>query len=90
MQEVKPDTYNFIIPDSLNTMKIEVNKLRKTRANFKNSALITMSQATKAGDMRGSYDIVHDSDIVVKVTHGVAETIKNRFKEIGMKFQVFR
>jgi hypothetical protein len=37
----------------------------------------------------GSYEIVHDSDIAVKVEMGVASTTKNRFKEKGMTLNVF-
>lgn len=40
--------------------------------------------------MRGSYEIVHDSDIEVDVVKGIAETNKNRFKEKGMIFEVFK
>jgi hypothetical protein len=39
--------------------------------------------------MRGSYEIVHECDIAVKVENGVATTTKNRIKEKGMEFSVF-
>jgi hypothetical protein len=45
-------------------------------------------QLTKNGKMRGSYEILHDCDIAVKVENGVATTTKNRFKEKGMEFSV--
>ena len=38
-----------------------------------NSALITISQSTKDGKMRGSYEIIHDSDIAVAASGGIAE-----------------
>ena len=39
--------------------------------------------------MRGSYEIVYDSDIAVKVENGIATTTKNRFKEMGVSLEVF-
>ena len=38
---------------------------------------------------RCSYQIIHDSDMAVQVTNGIAVTTKNRFKEKGMEFDVF-
>jgi len=82
-------SYNFIFIDSLNTMKIDATKLKSIKEIFKGSAFITISQATKDGNMRGSYEIVHDADIAVKVEEGLATTIKNRFKHTGKVFSVF-
>ena len=70
-------------------MKIDADKMKKIRIRYKNSALITISQSTKDGKMRGSYEIVHDCDIAVKVDNGIATTTKNRFMEKGMTFNVF-
>jgi predicted ATP-dependent serine protease len=70
-------------------MKIDADKMKKIRERYKNSALITISQSTKDGKMRGSYEIVHDCDIAVKVENGVASTTKNRFKEKGLTLSVF-
>jgi hypothetical protein len=88
--EIKRGGYRFVFIDSLDTMKIGPDMLRQIKQTFKNIGLITISQATKGGDIRGSYEIVHDSDIVVKVTEGIAETTKNRFYGIDKKFNVFR
>jgi len=89
IKEVPPESYNFIFIDSLNNMKIDADKMKKIREWYKNSALITISQSTKDGKMRGSYEIVHDSDIAVKVENGIATTTKNRFKEKEMTLAVF-
>lgn len=70
-------------------MKIDADKMKKLREHYKKSALITMSQSTKDGKMRGSCEIVHDSDMAVRVENGVANTTKNRFKEKDMKLKVF-
>ena len=88
-REVPQEAYNFIFIDSLDTMKIDADKMKKIRELYKNSALITISQSTKDGKMRGSYEIVHDCDIAVKVENGIATTTKNRFKEKGMTLNVF-
>jgi len=70
-------------------MRIDSDGMKKLRDRYKDSALITISQSTKDGKMRGSYEIVHDADIAVKVENGIATTTKNRFKEKGMGFTVF-
>jgi predicted ATP-dependent serine protease len=90
LNEIKPNSFNFIFIDSLDNMRIGAQELKELRKLFINSALITISQSTKDGKMRGSYEIVHDSDIAIGVSNGVAETIKNRFEEKGTKFVIFR
>jgi hypothetical protein len=60
------------------------------RGHCKNSALITISQATKNGKMRNSCEIVHDSDRELDVVKGIAETNKNKFKEKGIIFEVIK
>ena len=81
--------FNFIFLDSLDTLGIDAVKLRELRALFPDSAFITISQSTKAGGMRGSNEILHDSDMAVQVHDGIATTTKNRFKKSGMEFRVF-
>jgi hypothetical protein len=89
VNEVKSNTFNFIFIDSLDNMRIGALKLKELRKLYINSALITISQSTKDGKMRGSYEIVHDSDVAVAVSNGIAETVKNRFLEKGGKFEIF-
>lgn len=84
-----PNKYHFIIIDSLNNMGIDPEVMRAIRNKFKQSGIIAICQSTKDGKMRGSYEIVHDSDIAVKVVNGIAITSKNRFKEKNMEFDVF-
>ena len=88
--EVKPNIYNFIFIDSLDNMRIGPNEMKELRKLFHNSALITISQSTKDGKMRGSYEIVHDSDIAVSVSNGIATTTKNRFLEKGRTYEIFK
>ena len=88
-KEIGVDDFHFIFIDSLSNMRIDAENLKQLRERYKNSALITILQATKDGNMRGSYVIIHDADIEVKVTNGLAVTHKNRFKEKHKEFKVF-
>ncbi len=89
IREIPQEKFHFIFIDSLDNMRIDAEKLKQLREHYKNSALITISQATKDGKMRGSNEISHDSDIVVMVSDGVAQTEKNRFLEKGKTFEIF-
>ena len=71
LREVTCLTYNFVFFDSLDYLKIDAAKMNFIWAHYKNSALITISQATKDGKMCGSYEIVYDSDIEVNVAKGL-------------------
>ena len=90
IREVPVNAYNFIFIDSLDTMKIGAAKLKEIKRRYANSALVTISQSTKGGEVRGSYELIHDCDVTVMVTDGVAETTKNRFKEKGTAYAVFQ
>lgn len=87
--EIIPDAYDFIFIDSLDTMKIKPRDMKELRLRHPESAFITISQNTKAGQIRGSYELVHDADIAIKVVNGVAVTEKNRFKQMNVSYTVF-
>ena len=89
LAEIEPNTFNFIFIDSLDNMRINAVDMKEIKTNYANSALITISQSTKDGKMRGSLEIIHDADISIAVSNGVAETTKNRFLEKGKKFNIF-
>jgi predicted ATP-dependent serine protease len=89
VRNINPSRYRFILLDSLDTLKISVEQLRELKLMYKDSAFITISQVTKSGNARGSYQVMHDADIIVEVTEGVAVTIKNRFLATGMAYRVF-
>jgi hypothetical protein len=88
-EEIQPDTFHFIFIDSLDTLKIDPTRMRELMELYQNSALITISQSTKDGKMRGSNEIAHDADIVIAVENGLAITTKNRFKERGKEYPIF-
>jgi hypothetical protein len=89
IKELKEYNYHFVFIDSLDTLKIGPDEMKQLRQTFPEKAFITISQSTKDGKMRGSYEIIHDSDIVIQVTDGMATTTKNRFLERGKIFKVF-
>ncbi len=89
IKNIQIEKFNFIFIDSLDNMRIDAEKMKKIREHYKNSALITISQSTKDGKVRGSQELVHDCDISVVVENGIAKTNKNRFKEKWMVFEVF-
>ncbi len=89
VNNIPVDKYNFIFIDSLDNMRIDAEKMKKLRERYKDSALITISQSTKEGKMKGSQELVHDCDMSVVVENGVAKTDKNRFKEKWMVYEVF-
>lgn len=84
-----PNRYHFIVIDSVNNMDIDPDMMKAIRNKFKQSGIIAICQSTKDGKIRGSYQIVHDSDMAVKVVNGLAVTTKNRFKEKHQEFDVF-
>lgn len=89
VNNIPVDLYNFIFVDSLDNMRIDADKMKRMRERYKDSALITISQSTKEGKVRGSQELVHDCDISVSVENGIAKTEKNRFKEKWMTYEVF-
>jgi hypothetical protein len=88
--ELKKNAYHFIFIDSLDTLKIGPDEMKQLRQMLPNNAFITISQSTKDGNMRGSNEIKHDSDIVIQVADGMATTTKNRFLERDRVFEVFK
>lgn len=87
--EIENNKFHFIFIDSLDTLRIDAVKLRELREHYPQSAFITISQSTKDGKMRGSQEIIHDTDIAAKVEDGMAITTKNRYHPRGTEFQVF-
>jgi site-specific DNA-cytosine methylase len=88
---VPKQKYQFIFIDSLNTMKITVEELRRLRNLHSESAIITICQSTKGGLLRGSNELIHDCDIHIIVEDGIAKTSKNRFAVTGeYEYPVFK
>lgn len=84
-----PNEFHFIFIDSLDTLKIDKFRLKALKEHYSDSSFVTISQSTKTGQMRGSLEIMHDNDVMIKVVKGVAITEKNRFHRTGQEFKVF-
>ncbi len=87
--EVNPNMYNFIFIDSLNVLHIDIEDLHELHKRYQGAAMITVSQSTKDGKIRGSQEIVHVCDIAIDVTNGVARTTKNRFQATPKELEIF-
>jgi len=74
--------YDFIFIDSVNFINISPEQIREMKHNNRNLSLITIQQATKDGDFRGSQEYAHDSDSIVKIADGIA-TQQGRFQEMS-------
>lgn len=86
---VSPNKYNFIILDSINNMRINADDLRDIVTHYSCSAIIVICQNTKKGEIRGSYEVVHDADVKIRVENGIAYTDKNRFIDDKPELDVF-
>ncbi|MEO5641834.1 MAG: ATP-binding protein, partial [Bacteroidia bacterium] len=58
-KKIPRTTYNFIILDSVSDMNMDAEALQELRRFYCCSAVIGICQNTKAGDIRGGYDLVH-------------------------------
>ena len=88
-EEIKPGTYSFIIIDSISILNLGAATVRDLKEHYHGSSLITICQATKVGNIRGSMELIHDCDIAVEVIEKIAYTTKNRYLETPRKLKVF-
>lgn len=80
--------YDFIFFDSINSAGMTLAHVRGFIKHYPDKALIFVSQNTKSGQARGSLELQHDVDIVLKAEKGTVENVKNRFGGNG-KIKVF-
>jgi hypothetical protein len=79
MEGFKEDTgYSFVVIDSINYARLSVQDIEDFKNAFPGTALITIHQATKDGNFRGSQEYAHNCDIVISVEAGIA-TQEGRF-----------
>lgn len=67
---IKAHDYDFVFIDSVNYMKMEPEEIEELKT-IKPLALITVQQATKSGQFRGSQTFAHNCDIICEVIDGV-------------------
>lgn len=81
--DIRENPSPFIFIDSVNTYNLNVNQIEKLREDYPKISFILIYQSTKNGALRGSNEILHNSDILVRVENGMAETEKNRYNELS-------
>ena len=64
--------YNFVIIDSINFINLDPEDIEVLKAENPSKAFITIQQATKSGQFRGSQQFAHNCDIVVEIVDGIA------------------
>jgi len=83
--------YQFVVIDSIQALSPDwKEQLKFTKALRKLNLLgaILLLQVNKGGDARGSTEILHDADVVIEVSNGIAKATKNRFGE-SLSHEIF-
>ena len=66
------NNYQFVVIDSINFINLEPEDVEVLKAENPGTAFITIQQATKGGQFRGSQQFAHNCDIIIEVIEGVA------------------
>lgn len=72
--------YEFIFIDSVNFIKITPEQVEQLKTDNPYSSFVTVQQATKNGDFRGSQEFAHNCDMIVQIEAGVASQ-QGRYQE---------
>lgn len=72
--------FQFIVIDSVNDMNMGPKDLKELYSLNPDKAFILILQATKGGQYKGSTEIVHDCDIIVKVEQYQPIVEKTRYR----------
>lgn len=71
-EALKQSDYEFVVIDSINFINLEPEDVEVLKSENKRTAFITIQQATKGGQFRGSQQFAHNCDIIIEVIEGVA------------------
>ena len=71
--------YDFVIFDSVNSLKLSPEDLKDINSNNPETSFIYVFQTTKDGKFRGSQEFEHDVDVSIELHGGKATTKKTRF-----------
>ena len=74
--------YMAVVMDSVNFAKITAEQVEELKHENPNTMFITIHQATKQGQARGSQEYIHNADTIIRVHEGVATSV-GRFNEGG-------
>lgn len=66
------NNYQFVVIDSINFINLEPEDVEVLKAENPGTAFITIQQATKGGQFRGSQQFAHNCDMIVEIVEGVA------------------
>ena len=69
--QAKP--YKLVFIDSVNFIKITPEQIEELKAENPQTAFVTVQQATKGGQFRGSQEYAHNCDIIIEVIAGTAQ-----------------
>lgn len=75
---LQSDHYDLLVIDSVNDMGLTTEQFENLCAN--ETATIFIQQSTKTGDYKGSTQLAHDTDIVLRIENQSVEVEKTRFK----------
>jgi hypothetical protein len=64
--------HEFVFIDSVNYAALEVEDVERLKDENPGTSFITIQQATKGGQFRGSQEYAHNCDMIVEVVSGVA------------------
>ena len=70
--ELTGTDYEFVVVDSINFINLEPEDVEELKSLNREKAFITIQQATKGGQFRGSQQFAHNCDIIIEVIQGVA------------------
>ena len=71
-QALEGKKYRFVFIDSVNFIKVTPEQIEALKAANPGTAFVTIQQATKGGQFRGSQEYAHNCDMIVEVINGVA------------------
>ena len=71
-QALENKKYKFVFIDSVNFIKVTPEQIEALKASNPGTAFVTIQQATKGGQFRGSQEYAHNCDMIVEVINGVA------------------
>ena len=71
-QALENKKYKFVFIDSVNFIKVTPEQIEALKAANPATAFVTIQQATKGGQFRGSQEYAHNCDMIVEVINGVA------------------
>lgn len=71
--------YQVVLLDSIVSLGLNAEQLRTLYSENPETSFIIINQETKQGNSRGSLELEHDVDTIVRCQDMVATTLKNRF-----------